>query len=795
MTDLTIPGELPVLPLQNHVMFPRVGFPINVGKERSIRLIDEVAVSDDKMLITVAQTKPDVEDPMPKDLYRVGTVVQITRLIKTPEGHHHVIVQGLSRVRLVRFVQTDPFIRARARVIVDEVPRRQKKKSEIAFLGLMDIALKLVNADPKTPDEAALALANVDQPGDLANLITFNLELPTKERQLVLETANVVRRVEMVTTLASRELAKLELSQKIQTKARATIEKTQREYFLRQQLKEIQGELGEGDESRTEIEELRKQIVAAQLPPAAHEQAMRELDRLMRIPSVSPEHAVSRNYVEWLATLPWTLHLGPRINLRKARAVLDEDHYDLEKVKKRIVEFLAVLKLKETHRGPILCFVGPPGVGKTSLGRSIARAAGRKFIRASLGGVRDEAEIRGHRRTYVGALPGRIIRGLRDAGTKNPVFMLDEIDKLGMDHHGDPASALLEVLDPQQNDTFVDHYLDVPFDLSDVMFIATANYLDPVPPALRDRMEIIQLFGYTEEEKIEIANRHILPRLLADHGLKKSNLRIGKRGLREVIRSYTREAGLRRLEQKLASICRSAAFRVANRRSTSLSVNTAAQVATHLGPPVFLLEEVERRSVPGVTIGLAWSPTGGDILFIEATMMSGKGGLILTGHLGEVMKESAQTSLSYVRSRSSQFGLDDRLFAETDLHIHVPAGAIPKDGPSAGVAIFLAITSLLSEKPVRPYLAVTGEVTLRGHVLPVGGIKDKLLAAYRAGVKTVLIPKGNQIDLEELPAEVKKNLEIRLIANLDEAHNEAFPAPKSRSQKKKTKKTTNRKRK
>jgi ATP-dependent Lon protease len=782
MTEPVIPEILPILPVRNVVLFPRVGFPLHVGRPQSIRLIDEVAVAD-KLFATVAQKDPEDEEPAPSGLYSIGTAVQIARLLKMPEGQQHVIVQGLHRVRIKEFVQTEPFLKAKVEIVHDEEPKgRAAKNIEAALLGLKNLGHKLVAADPQTPDEVNLAIANVDKAGELANLLTFHLDLPIEERQEVLETVDVAKRVEHVTTLVARELAKVELSEKIQSKARQSIEKSQREYFLRQQLEEIRRELGEGGDEGSEAEELRARIDAAQLPEEARAQAHRELERLSRIPTMSPEHSVIRTYLEWMATLPWNKRSKDPIQLKRAQTILDEDHYGLVKVKQRIIEFLAVLKLKGNHRGPILCLVGPPGVGKTSLGRSVARATQRKFIRASLGGVRDEAEIRGHRRTYIGALPGRILRSLRDAGSKNPVFILDEVDKLGFDYHGDPASALLEVLDPEQNHSFVDHYLDVPFALSEVMFIATANYLDPVPAALRDRMEVIALPGYTEQEKIEIALRHLIPRLLEDHGLKRKNLKVAKTALREIIRSYTREAGLRELERKLAAVCRAVARKVASRKDTRVSL-IKAEVSRYLGPPIFLHDALHKKAIPGIVTGLAWSPYGGEILSIEATFMRGHGQLILTGHLGEVMRESAQTSVSNLRSKAAQLSIEDQLFAEADIHIHVPAGAIPKDGPSAGVAIYLALASLFRDQGIRPDLAVTGETTLRGQVLPVGGIKEKLLAAYRAGVTTVLLPEDNGRDLEELPREIRDALDIRLIGTLDQALEIALQAPRRRNRK------------
>jgi ATP-dependent Lon protease len=641
---------------------------------------------------------------------------------------------------------------------------------------------------PNLPAELAIMAMNLDDPGVLADLIASTLNIPLEDKQAILETLEVKERLAKVNVLLNKELSVMELGSKIQSEVREGIDKTQREYFLREQLKAIQKELGEKDERTVEIEELRQRLIQAKLPPEAMKEAERELDRLAKMPPAAAEYTVARTYLDWLIDLPWAVSTEDNLDISQAQKVLDEDHYDLEKVKKRILEYLAVRKLKADMKGPILCFVGPPGTGKTSLGKSIARALGRKFIRMSLGGVRDEAEIRGHRRTYVGALPGRIIQGIRKAGSNNPVFMLDEIDKLGMDFRGDPSSALLEVLDPEQNYSFSDHYLEVPFDLSKVMFITTANILDPIPPALRDRMEVLDLPGYTEEEKLGIAKDFLVPKQIEAHGLSKENIKFEDQALRRIALEYTREAGVRNMEREIANICRGVARKVAEGQK-GLTVVEAESVPSFLGPAKFFSEVAERTSEPGVATGLAWTPTGGDILFIEATRMKGRKGFNLTGQLGEVMKESAQAALSYVRAKAKTLKIPENFFDSSDIHIHVPAGAIPKDGPSAGVTIFTAITSLLTGRPVRNDVAMTGEITLRGLVLAVGGIKEKILAARRAGITTVILPKRNEKDLQEVPEQVKKDMKFHFVQRMDEVirialkpkpNSKAKPKPKSK---------------
>jgi len=765
-----IPNEVPILPLRDTVIYPFMVTPLVVARPKSVQLINDVVVGN-RILGLVAQKKAEIEDPRPEDIYTYGTVATVLKMLKFPDGSLRVLVQGLRRIQVLRYTQTEPYFKALIRPLDDVV----EPSTELDALAntVSSLFQRVVNMSPHLPDELAVAAMNTPDPGRLADLVASNLTLPTEEKQALLEELNVKTRLERLVVQLNRVVEVLEMSSKIQDQVQSELSKSQREYFLREQLKAIQKELGIEDERTAEIKELREKIKEARMPEEAEKEALRELDRLAKMPPGAAEYTVARTYLDWLISLPWSVSTDDNLDIKRAQRILDEDHYDLERVKERILEFLAVRKLKQDQKGPILCFVGPPGVGKTSLGRSIARALGRKFVRVSLGGVRDEAEIRGHRRTYVGALPGRIIRGLRTAGSNNPVFMLDEVDKLGADFRGDPSSALLEVLDPEQNNTFVDHYLDVPFDLSRVMFICTANIVDTIPPALRDRMEILELPGYTEEEKIIIAFKYLIPRQLREHGLTKDRLRFQKRAVRRVIREYTREAGLRNLEREIANICRKVAKKIALEGPTS-EVITAAKVPEYLGPPKFFSEVAERTAEPGVATGLAWTPAGGDILFVECTRMPGSKQLILTGQLGEVMRESAQAALSWVRSRAHKLRIDERFMENNDIHIHVPAGAIPKDGPSAGVTIVTALVSLLSGKPVRPDLAMTGEITLRGRVLPVGGIKEKVLAAHRAGIRTVILPARNKKDLEEVPKEILEDLEFHFVENLDQVLRVAF---------------------
>ncbi len=763
-SKIEVPPELPILPIREGVLYPKMLLPVMVTQDRLIKLIDSALVSN-KMVGVVALKKKELEEVSPEALFEVGCAAYILKMIKMPNNTLRLLIQGTSRIRLTEFTQRDPFIRARVLPLEDQ--EEKTTELEALMIGIKGIFQKAVELSPHLPAELAIMAMNLEEPGPLADLIASTLNLPIEEKQALLEELDVQRRLNRVNLLLNKELSILELGSKIQSEVREGIDKTQRDYYLREQLKAIQKELGERDERTVEVEELRKRLMEAKLPPEAMKEAERELDRLAKMPPAAAEYTVSHTYLEWLIDLPWAVSTEDNLDIRQAQKVLDEDHYDLEKVKKRILEYLAVRKLKADMKGPILCFVGPPGTGKTSVAKSIARALGRKFIRISLGGVRDEAEIRGHRRTYVGALPGRIIQGIRKAGSHNPVFVLDEIDKLGMDFRGDPSSALLEVLDPEQNYAFSDHYIEVPFDLAKVMFITTANILDPVPPALRDRMEVLDLPGYTEEEKLQIAKNYLIPKQLEEHGLSDRLIRFEDAALLHVIRDYTREAGVRNLEREIANICRGVAKRVAEGYS-DLTVIGIDDLSSYLGPVKFFSEVAERTSEPGVATGLAWTPTGGDIIFVEATRMKGSKNFTLTGQLGEVMKESAQAALSYVRSKAKDLGVAEDFFENNDIHIHVPAGAIPKDGPSAGVTIFTAITSLLTGRPVRSDVAMTGEITLRGLVLPVGGIKEKVLAAKRAGITTVILPRKNEKDLQEVPEQIKKDMEFHFVQRMDE---------------------------
>lgn len=762
---LFIPAELPILPLRGTVAYPDLVMPLIVGREKSIRLIDD-AMAKDRMIGIITQKNPDIEDPDIEDLYTIGTVATIMKMVKMVDGSQRIVVQGICRFKLVEFTDREYSLKAKILPIFEEYQR--DIEIDAMYLNLKNLYKKAVEMAPYLSSELAQIASKVENPGNLSDLIASTINIGVSEKQEILETIDLKERLKKVTILLNREVETLELSSRIQTHVKEGIDKTQREYYLREQLKAIQKELGESEDKFTEIEEIRKKIAEAEMPPDVQKVAEKELDRLSKMSTMSAEYTVSRTYLDWLIDLPWSKQTEDNLNIEEASTILNEDHYDLEKVKKRILEYLAVRKLKPDMKGPILCFVGPPGVGKTSLGKSIARALGRKFMRISLGGIRDEAEIRGHRRTYVGALPGRIIQGIKKAGSNNPVFMLDEVDKIGMDFRGDPSSALLEVLDPEQNYSFSDHYLEVPFDLSKVMFIATANMLDPIPPALKDRMEVLELPGYTEEEKLMIARQFLIPKERFEHGLNEDLIEFEDEALRVIIRSYTRESGVRNLEREIAAICRAVAKDVAEGK-VEKKIITAESIHGYLGPIKHFSEVAERTKYAGVATGLAWTPTGGDILFIESTKMRGKGNLTLTGQLGDVMKESAQAALSYIRSKASEFNIPEDFFEKNDIHIHVPQGAIPKDGPSAGVTMLVSLVSLLTDRLVRNDVAMTGEITLRGLVLPVGGIKQKVLAAKRAGIKTVILPKLNEKDLEEVPESIKENMDFKFIERMDEA--------------------------
>jgi len=761
-----VPETLPILPLRDAVLFPDLVMPLVVGREKSIRLIDD-ALKGDHIIGVVTQKDAQVEDPTPGDLHEIGVAALITKMIRMQDGTLRVIVQGLTRIRIRELIAVDPYFKARVRVLYEDYA--PSVELDALMQQAKELFEKLAEMVPHISSDLVNVVRNIDHPGRLADVIAHSLRsVTTDEKQEILELVEIRARLERIIYILKKEISIIEIRQKIQSEVKNEIDRTQREYWLREQLKAIQKELGEYDDRQTEVEEFKEKIENAKMPEEVRKVAEKELKRLQKMHPASAEYIVSRTYLEWLTELPWSVETEDNLDVKHAAQVLDEDHYDLEQVKKRILEYLAVRQLKKDMKGPILCFVGPPGVGKTSLGRSIARALGRKFIRISLGGVHDEAEIRGHRRTYVGALPGRIIQGIRRAGTRNPVFMLDEIDKLGVDFRGDPAAALLEVLDPEQNFSFSDHYLEVPFDLSKVMFICTANVTHTIPPPLLDRMEVIELPGYTDDEKLHIARGFLIPKQLDNHGLKPEQLEFTDEALLTIINSYTREAGVRNLERQIANIARAVAKRIVE-GTLEKEVITPDNVATYLGPPKFFPESAERTAKPGVATGLAWTPTGGDIIFIEATRMAGKGNLLLTGSLGDVMKESAQAALSYIRSKAGQYGIDPDVFLNSDIHIHIPSGAIPKDGPSAGITIFIALLSLLTGKNVRPDVAMTGEITLRGVVLPIGGVKEKILAAKRAGIRHVILPERNKADLDEIPAHIKEGLEFHFVREVDEA--------------------------
>jgi ATP-dependent Lon protease len=763
-----LPDTLPVLPLKNTVLFPFLLSPLLVNTARSKRLIDHVLVTPERLLIAPAVRRPVEGSPGPDDVYPVATVLRIVKMLKFPDDSYRLLVQGVARARIEEFVAREPFLRARV-VRLEETGDPKSVELTALQRNLAQQFNQLVAESPRLSDELQVLAASIDHPGRLADLVASNLELDVAQKQAVLERTDLGERLRLVLT----ELARSRQAQTIETEIREKVQtemgKTQREYMLRQQLDAIRKELGEAPDEGADLERLRERIEAAGMPEEALKQATRELERLSNTPAASAEHGVIRTYLEWMADLPWSKLSEDRLDVAEAQRILDEDHYDLEKVKDRILEYIAVLSLKRDLKGPILCFAGPPGTGKTSLGRSIARALGREFVRISLGGVRDEAEIRGHRRTYVGALPGRIIQGLRKAKTRNPVFLLDEIDKVGQDFRGDPSSALLEVLDPEQNATFSDHYLEVPFDLSQVLFIATANWMDPVPAALKDRMEVIELPGYTEEDKVEIARRYLLPRQRKANGIEAYAVEIPDETLRVLIRSYTREAGVRNLEREIASLCRKVARRIAEEGERAPIRIDPADVAGLLGPVKFEPELAERAGRPGVAVGLAWTPAGGDILFIEATRMPGQGKLVLTGSLGDVMRESVEAARSWLRTQALGLGIDPALFERSDVHVHVPAGAVPKDGPSAGVAMVTALASLLTGRAARHDVAMTGEITLRGKVLPVGGIKEKVLAAKRAGIRRVVLPERNRRDVEEIPKHLIEGLELVYVDTIEEA--------------------------
>jgi ATP-dependent Lon protease len=813
---IEIPDVIPILPLRGVVVYPLTAQPLNIGQPRSVRLVDDVVASR-QIIGIVASKDPEIEEPMPDDTYRIGTAVAVHRLFKAPDGTIRLIVQGLERIRILEYVETEPYLQAQVEVAPDSVEKTVEIEALRRSIG--ESFRQIVALVPSIPDELIMVTINVEDPRQLIYTVANYIRMDLTDAQEILELDSVTAKAHKLMGLLTKELEVLELGRKIQTEAQSEMEKVQREYFLREQLKAIQRELGEGDEQQLEVEEFRKKIEESGMPEEAEKEARRELDRLSKLPTAAAEYGVIRTYLDWLTSLPWSKGTADDLNVTHARQVLDEDHYDLEDIKDRILEYLAVRKLRQDRaeereqeaitdhirrerEGVILCFVGPPGVGKTSLGQSIARALGRKFIRMSLGGVRDEAEIRGHRRTYIGALPGRVMQAIRRVESNNPVFMLDEVDKMGRDFRGDPASALLEVLDPEQNREFRDHYLDVPFDLSQVMFITTANLLDPIPGPLRDRMEILTLSGYTEGEKVRIAQGYLVPRQRRENGLRKEEVEFGDDALRQIIRDYTREAGVRNLEREIGRVCRKLATQVAEacdepsgradltelvagsgrgpgrvEAVEQTTVIEADDLYEYLGRPRFYPETAERTEIPGVATGLGWTPFGGDIMFFEATRMPGTRGFTVTGKLGDVMKESAFAARSYVRAKSEELGIPPQIFQKSDIHLHVPAGAIPKDGPSAGVTIATALVSLLSGRCVREDIGMTGEITLRGQVLPVGGVKEKVLAAHRAGLKTVILPRRNEKDLDDVPEEVRKELEFVLVDRIDRVFETALCEP------------------
>ncbi len=774
-----VPEQVPILPLRDTVLFPQSALPLGAGRESSVRLLEDV-IRGGRLIGVFTQRDPATEDPQEADLHRTGTLAAVHKVLKQPDGTVRLVVQGLHRIRIVEMTQVRPYLVARVAEVPEVSPPGGDLESEALARNAVTLFRQVVELSPMLPDELATVVQNVTPPDRLGDLIAATLPaLTTQVKQELLETPDVKVRLARLVAVLTKEAEVLALGSKIQSQVESEVGRSQREYYLREQLKAIQKELGQTDERTQELDDLRDKIEAAGMTEEAKKEALRELDRLGKMPPAAPEYTVARTYLDWLLALPWSKQTTDNLDITEARRVLDEDHSGLEKVKERILEYLAVKSMRPTGKDPILCFVGPPGVGKTSLGRSIARALGRKFHRISLGGMRDEAEIRGHRRTYVGALPGQIIQGLRRAESKNAVLMLDEVDKLGMDFRGDPASALLEVLDPEQNVAFRDHYVDVAFDLSKILFITTANMLDTVPPPLRDRMEIIEIAGYTEEEKVQIARTHLVPKQVADHGLiQGEHIRWTDAALRLLVRGYTREAGLRNLEREIAAITRKVAKRRVEGHPDSMEV-TEALVGELLGAPRYLHEELEERTrIPGVAVGLSWTPTGGEILFIEATRMKGGKTLTLTGQLGDVMKESAQAALSWVRSHVSQLGVRSDYWDTSDIHVHVPAGAIPKDGPSAGVTMVTALVSLMTQRPVRSDLAMTGEVTLSGRVLPVGGIKEKVLGARRAGVTVIILPKRNEKNLiEDVPVQAREGMTFHLVDTLDQVLNLALEEP------------------
>ncbi len=773
--DLSFGDELPVLPIRNAVLFPGAVAPFDVGREKSVALVEDLDNLTQPVIAIFAQRDPSTDDPTQGDLYPVGVAARVLKALKHSSGNYSLILQGLVRIRMEGVQQGDPYMRARISRL--DQPKSEDVETEALAMSLRDIAKQVIQLMPELPREATSLIDSINEPGQLADLVAANLDAPVDEKAQLLETIDVKERIRKVLRLLTRQLEILKMRERINSQIKEEMGKNQREYVLRQQLKAIKEELGEEDGDQGDLDVLDERITKANLPQEAEQVSRKQLKRLRSMQVGSAEYTVVRTYIDWILDIPWTKETTDNMDIAEVRKVLEEDHSGLEKVKKRIVEYLAVRKLKKDKKGPILCLIGPPGVGKTSLGRSIARALGRKFVRVSLGGVHDEAAIRGHRRTYVGALPGQVIQGMKKASTVNPVFMLDEIDKIGHDFRGDPAAALLEVLDPEQNDTFADHYLEIPYDLSKVMFVATANVGDTIPPPLRDRMEIIEIPGYTRREKLDIARDHLLPKQLDEHGIKPKQIDFTTAALEKVIDHHTREAGVRNLERQVATVIRGLAVKVAEGNQGPFKVETEEDLRPFLGPPRFISDVAERTAETGVATGLAWTSVGGEILFIEATRMHGSGKLQLTGQLGDVMKESAQAAMSYVRTKAKALGIAEDFLEKHDIHIHIPAGGMPKDGPSAGVTLMTALVSLLTGINVRHDVAMTGEITLRGRVLPVGGIKEKVLAAHRAGIKRVILPERNVADLEEVPQEIKNELEFISVSKMDDVLESALEEP------------------
>jgi len=770
MSPRTDIRELPLLPLRGMIVFPATIIPLQVGREKSVKAVEQ-ALLGDRLMVLSAQYEMKVDDPKAEDIAPIGTLVEVKQVSERSEGNLHVVVEGIARVRILRYLDEPEYFRIRCEVIREETERTPE--IEALMRSVIQQYEQYIKVSRKVPPETMVTVVSVDDPGRLADTIITNMMVRLEDKQLILETFEVKERLERVLDIISREMELVELEKRINVRVRKQMERTQKEYYLREQMKAIQKELGERDDRGTEAEEYRAKISELKLSKELEEKALKEVERLEKMPPMAAEAVVVRTYLDWIVSLPWNVQTEDRLDIEVAERILDEDHYGLKKVKERILEYLAVRQLTKKMRGPILCFVGPPGVGKTSLAKSIARALERKFVRISLGGVRDEAEIRGHRRTYVGALPGRIIQGMKQAGSRNPVFLMDEIDKLSSDFRGDPASALLEVLDPEQNNSFSDHYLEMPFDLSNVMFITTANAVHNIPRPLLDRMEVIYISGYTEEEKVKIAENFLLPKQLKEHGLTAENLEISENTIREIIREYTREAGVRNLERELATICRKVAVELVRGKTKTVKV-TVQNLHAYLGVPKYRYGLVEKEDQVGVAMGVAWTETGGDVMPVEVTLMKGKGNLLLTGQLGDVMRESAQAAFSYIRSRADRLKIPEEFPDKMDVHIHVPEGAIPKDGPSAGITMATALVSALTGRPVRREVAMTGEITLRGHILPIGGVKEKVLAAHRAGITTMILPRDNKRDLEDVPANVKRKLEFIFVDNMDQVLEEAL---------------------